>query len=956
MIIETIDVAPATPQGPRRSARLFGSSLLLVRRRAWRDRGPVLASIAIVALASALSLAGPRMVLNTLDDGARDAVDTIGDDANIVVTFPVGNPTGDNVNSVRGLDPPSFDDYAEEAQRNLPGLIAPFVEGYSSSVVSRYQTVTKVLGPTEEVDPKDFEGINPADHPDLWTSRVDTFLHFAMVEDAEWTLVEGRFAVDAFAPSETTAPGVSQAEGNTPAYQIIEICLSESVASALNIELGSVIQTQNYVQSRVYLHVVGIVRASDPTDPVWTPIPEALEGLVIDTPGRPIYRRGTAVVSTQTASVLTSDLEQPFNGTVVLEVDSEGLTLEGTKEVAQAMRALESTAASLIPAPDISVQMTSELAPALEAYPRRAKAALAQMSIMVAGVIAVAGIVVALMARLLLTRRESDIALERARGSSVPSIAIRLSMESFVITLAGVTAGYVVARAAISGEFGTGPPSLVALVSVAALPVLGALSARRMWTSRRLPANRRDRARITRAKKAKRLTLEALAVTLAIAAVFALQQRGLLSMRTSGVDPFLAAAPVLLTLGVTVAVLRLYPIPMILVQAIAKRTRGVAGILTLAKARERMAALPLLSLSLAISVAVSGGLFVSTIQEGQEQASWERVGGDVRIESGIEDSQASALEAEGLTVSRVVSEPYVNVNIGTSYLKVHLLAIDDDYADVVEASGFVEADDLRMLLEADKDATTGEIPALISPQYRALDFTDTREAFIGGGYHDFVIVGDALSVPSGWTDGPFLVMPADILLAEEADAPLAYNLTLVAGDGAEEAVLGLGIDPSITSTRDEWLEGVRESALIGGVALVMLVAAVTVGLLAGIGLLLTVLQGVRERGLALSMLRTQGLSARYGWWLALTELAPLTIAAIAGGTVAGTAILLLLGSTLGLKLLSGGVSTPALQVNPAFLTMVGVGIFVLLIAAVAAEVVAHRRDKLSEVLRLGDTR
>lgn len=955
MIIETIDITPAAPRGPKGGARLLGSSLLLVRRRAWRDRGSILASIVIIALASALSLAGPQLVMNTLDDGARDAVDAIGDDANIIVTFPVGNPSGDNVNSARGIDPSSFGDYAEEAPRNLPGLVAPLVEGYHASVVSRQQTVMRVLGPDQDVEATDFEAINPTDHPELWDPRVDTIVHFAMTDDADWIVVEGRLPVDAEAPDEvSTGGGVVTVRGSTP--DIIEVCLSESVASALEIELGSVIQTQNYAQSRVYLHVVGIVRAADPADPAWASMPEALEGLVIDTPGRPIYRRGTIVVSTQTATAIAHDLEQPFDGTIVLEVGSEGLTLQGTRDIAEAMRTLESTADSLVPAPDISVRMTSGLVPALEAYPHRAKAALAQMSIVVAGVTAVAAIVVALMARLLLTRREPDIALERARGASVASITTRLGLESLVISVAGSIPGYLAARAVIEGDSGTGFFALVLLVSIAALPILGTLSARRMWTSRRIPANRRDRARIARAKKARRLTLEALAVVLAVASVFALRQRGLLSMRASGVDPFLAIAPVLLALGVTVVVLRLYPIPMALVQAVAKRTRGVAGILTLAKARERLAALPLLSLSLAISVAVSGGLLVATIRHGQEQASWERIGGDVRIESGIDDTAVAALETDGLAVSRIVSEPFISANVGTSFLRVHLLAIDDDYLDIVEGSGFVMPDDLRTLLDTGADPMTGEIPALLSPQYRSLDFTDTREAFIGGSYHDFVIVGNATSVPIGWIDGPFLILRAEDLPIGDEDSSIGYNLTFVNGAGAGDAVLGLGIDPSDFSTREEWLEGVRGSALIGGVSQVMLAGTVTVVILAGIGLFLTILGGVRQRGLALSMLRAQGLSARYGWWLALTELAPLTLAAIVGGAGAGVAILLLLGSTLGLDLLAGGVSMPPLSTDPAFLATVGIGILIVLIVAVAAEVVAHRRDKLSEVLRLGDTR
>ncbi|MBN2176637.1 MAG: hypothetical protein JW722_03165 [Demequinaceae bacterium] len=958
MIIETIDVTPAAPQGPRGGARLLGSSLLLVRRRAWRDRGPLVASIVIVALASMLALAGPRLVLDTLDDGARDAIDAIGDDADIVVTFPVGNVTGDNVNSIRGTSPEGFAGYAEGASRNLPGVISPIVEGYTGYVLSRQQSVVSVIEPGQDVDTHDYEAIKPSDHPELWDSRLSTVVQFAMSNDVEWTLVEGRLPVDATAPSESNTPGENQYPGTGSDYEIIEVAITESVASALEVELGSVLQVQNIAQSRVYILIVGIVEASNPGDPAWASMPEALQGLTIDTPGRPVYRRGTIVVSTSTASALASGFEQPFDGTVILHVGSEGLTLQGAKDIASTLKTLEGTANTIIPAPDVSVQMTSGLGPALEAYPYRAKAALAQMSVTVAGVIAVAAVVVALMARLLLSRRESDIALERARGASVASIAGRLAIESVAFTVVGVTVGYVGAAAITGGSsFGAGLLILVVLVSSTALPILGVITARRLWTSRRIPANRRDRARIARAKAAKRLTLETLAVVLAIASVVTLRGRGVLQMRTSGVDPFLAAAPILLALGVTVIVLRLYPIPMALVQVLAKRTRGVAGIITLAKARGRIAALPLLSLSLAVSIAVSGGLLVSTIRNGQDQASWERVGGEVRIESGLDDTAVASLEADGLTVSRIVSMPFISVGIGQTNTRVHVLAVDEDYVEMIESIGLVVPDDLRALIEAGEDTSPGDdLPALLSASYRVFDFTDTREVYIGSHYNDFTVIGDAVSVPNGWAEGPFLILPVDALLAREHDAPIEYNLTFVAGDGAEEAVLALGIDPSSVSSRAGWLEGVRDSALIGGVALVMATAVVTVGILAAIGLLVTVLEGVRQRGLALSMFRTQGMSSRYGWWLALTELAPLALAAVAGGTAAGLAILVLLGETLGLEILAGGVSTPPLQADTGFLLAVATGVLALLFTAVAAEVAAHRRDKLSEVLRLGDTR
>src|SRR5690606_7797992 len=131
---------------------------------------------------------------------------------------------------------------------------------------------------------------------------------------------------------------------------------------------------------------------------------------------------------------------------------------------------------------------------------------------------------------------------------------------------------------------------------------------RRMWAGQRSAANRQDRAKAARGRAARRWTLEALAIAAAGFGVAALRGRGVLQTQTTGVDPFLAAAPLLLAVGITLIVLRLFPLPLAAVQAVARRTRGVAGVIALAKARQRIPALPLLSLTLALSVAVAGGL------------------------------------------------------------------------------------------------------------------------------------------------------------------------------------------------------------------------------------------------------------------------------------------------------------------------------------------------------------
>src|SRR5690606_17243716 len=99
-------------------------------------------------------------------------------------------------------------------------------------------------------------------------------------------------------------------------------------------------------------------------------------------------------------------------------------------------------------------------------------------------------------------------------------------------------------------------------------------------------------------------------------------------------------------------------------------------------------------------------------------------------------------------------------------------------------------------------------------------------------------------------------------------------------------------------------------------------------------LVATVLAWAPSRGVVLSMLRTLGLRSGYGWWLALSELVPVVLAALAGGVLAGTAILVLLGPALGLVTLAGGVGDPPLVIDLLFVLAVAGAAVVLLGIAV----------------------
>jgi putative ABC transport system permease protein len=942
---ETSEVREVSSSSGRRGGAL-GALGLLVRRRLWRDRGLFASSVLIVALATLLAYAGPELVRGTIDRGASDAVRAAGDDANILVTYPVGNPSGDNVNSVRGLPVSDFDESASIVYANLPPATAAIADGYRAWIESGTYTLVGVTSLAER------EAAEAEDREPEREGRGSQYITFGYAADAELETISG---AEPAAPPPPPDSILAPTETPDP----IEIAITESFAEVFDLEVGDLVDVTRATGGTIQLLVAAVQRPVDPESPAWEELPKALEPTVQEGILADEIRRGTIITRDDTMAGITSRARDAFTGNVEIQVDPESVTLSSSRRVVRELSSLPQASDSLLPGGSVVPRVQTGLVDALEEYPAKARAALAQMSVVIAGVIAVASVVIALMAQLMLSRREGDLSLERARGASVTSIGLRLFVEALLFTAAGILLGLAAAKLLEPGIGGAnGLANIIALVALSAGPILGVVWARRTWTGRREAANRQDRAKVRKAKAARRLTLDALAIVLAAVAVVTVRGRGVLQTQSAGIDPFLASAPVLIALAVVVVVVRLYPFPMRLVQAIAKRTRGVSGVITLAKARQSVTVLPLLSLTLAIAVAVSGGLLVSTVRSGQEEASWQRVGAEVRIEAAVSDASAEALEAQGLTVSRGLYLPVVTFALGSEYVDATLLAMDENYPLILEQGGVTGTEELRNLnAQAEGLSSSEPVPVLASQEFIDIDVYGRSELFLGRSYVPVDIIGPATVTPDGWAEGPYVISPLQPLLTAPLEEPVSINIAFVNGPGAAQAVAELeDIPADAVITREGWLAMVQDSALIGGVEFAMVLAVAAVAVLAGVGLLVTVLRGVRERGRALSMLRTQGMGSGWGWWLAFTELAPPAIAAVLGGVGAGVLIVYLLGGSLGLEVLSGGLTTPPIDINWQFMAAVGAGVLVLLIIAVAAEVIAHRRDRLSDVLRYGETR
>lgn len=918
---------------------------LLARRRAWRDRWIFLAALFVVALSAFLAYAGPQLILGTLDDGAADAVRAQSSGDTVTVTFPLGNPSGNNVDSVRGARMSEFAESAATVRANVPADTSSVITSQTVSAVSVPYTLMSVTPAAER------EAAQAAHREADATTRTDADVIIAFVPSASNAVVEGEAPV--LVRGAPTAAGEDEAEPPP-----LQVAMTHMTLDALDVSLGDRLTLGRPNGSRVALEITAVATIDDPEGEAAATVPglfEAQSRLGGTGVERPI---GTVLMSADIAEEFTSRLTMPLTASVAMRVDPNLLTLDLARSIPPELEKLETNTEVLLPDSSVRPRVNTGLGDALADYPVRARAALAQMSVLIAGVTATAAAVIALMAHLLIRGRARDIQLERARGAAVGSTMGALFIESAMFTLGGLALGYGAAAIVTPGATPVDPLALlVALVALVSTPLLGAATAHASWAGKREPANRRDRAKLARARSARAVTRDALILIVAAMAVWSLRGRGVLQTQTVGVDPFLAVAPALVALAVALIVVRLSVIPRRMVQAVTRLSRGAAGLLTAARSREPIAALPLVALALALAVGAYGALLSSTVEKGQEAASWERVGGDARISGAVDPGLAERWRDQGLVVSQMIATPRTTIAMGSSLSAATVIAIDQSYSEAIKAAYGELTEELDALAAAVNEWTPGEpIPALASSELREIDVYQRSDVFLGRTFIPVQFIGEAQPEPDGWLQGPYIFVALEPLLTVETQEPIAPDVTVVVGAGADAAIAAADIPAEDVWLRSDWLETARSSALMGGVHKTMTWAVLAVAALAAVGLLVSVATGARERGRAIALLRTQGVPPRLGWWLAFTDLVPMVLASAVAAIGAALIVMVVLSPALGLVVLSGGVSDPPPSLDPALLTPGAIALAALLLLAVIAEVVVQRRARLSEVLRYGETR
>ncbi|RZS64173.1 putative ABC transport system permease protein [Agromyces ramosus] len=732
----------------------------------------------------------------------------------------------------------------------------------------------------------------------------------------------------------------------------VDLVLSDAVAERMAWELGEVrfIDIGNVEQP---LRLAGTVAAIDVADGVWTHVPSALEPSVIDNGLAPPEFTATAFVD-PAAWTAFSAVNLPVTMQAWFPVLAERITADETPVLRAQLGEFSSDVHALGSGEWVGFVSTvgqvgflSGLGEELGEAAAAAAAADAVLATIASGPIGVMVAVLVLGARVVFERRRLGLELAAARGASVGQLRGILGLEGLAIGVPAAVVGGLLGTLVVAADAGAGGWLLTtafaltpAALMVASAPALSPL--------------RRARADLGGAGRWRfRWIAELIVVLLAAAAVVLLLRRGLAtSVAQTGVDPLLAAVPLLLSLVACIVVLRLYPLPLArLVRTTAARP-GLVPFLGSARAlRDPGAGLvPVLAVVVGISVAVFSSVLLGTVRAGVDRAAAEQVGADASI-SGMPLTLAQLDEFRAVpgveAIAPVYSTRAAQLSIDGRARSTTLIVVDVAEMRAVQA-GRPDATPLPESLAGGRGdgAGDGGVPVLLSGIVDDL-VADADDVGLEG--EPFQVQGvvegaTAYSPRANWVlmdrsnAEPFTdtLVPRTVLVRFEPGADGAAITAALAPIAGEGTTVVTPIDLA-----DE-LAG-RPTAQ--GLVTALIAAIVLASLLTALAIVLTLVVGRPARDRLLPLLSTLGLGRRGEQALVAWEVGPVAVVAVLVGAVLGAVLPFVVLQGIDLRAFTGGDAQPAVAYDPWLVTAVLVGsVLVTAVAVAAASRIGSRVD------------
>ncbi|MEV3871542.1 FtsX-like permease family protein [Streptomyces sp. NPDC049906] len=927
-----------------------------VRTRLRTARGAALALALLAAVTAALAAGFPLALDSLRDDGLRHAL-AAASPAQAALRFTA----------------PQHSLSASAAEREAALRGAALRRGYDA-------VVDALPAPLTADRARSSYGVRTADPPEVserWLPRPRGL--------SPRFVLAAQHGLDAHARVRTgRLPRVQDAVTlGTPA---VEAAVTVETAARLNIATGSVLRVPGVARSPLTVRITGIVTPRDPRGPYWSTQQVLRTPSLVRVPSRepdpPVYWLGALLLHPDAAPALLGTAGTPERYWQIAP-GSDGMTGAdlGSAQSALASAVNGTALLEVRRAVDANTVADTELDDVLTRYGALRDGVMPLVTVAVAGTAAVALVVLLMAGGLAAGRRRAELTVLRARGASLPGLTGRLLAETAVVAVPAGATGLTVALLALPG--GRWWPAALAaaavtLVACLALPLRALVDHR----SVRIGTDRDDltAARPSRRRAVAELTL----LVLAVGAVATLRGRG-----AEDGGALVALAPVLIGVIAALLLVRLYPLPLRLLTAPARRLRGLLGHLALARAARGASstALPLLALLTALTTAAFGGSVLAGVADTRDRAALLATGADARVDSryplprhlpqrvrqapGVETMTAVAVDYDAQVIGADPTDgagqddPLRSLEAaeaaggGDTDTRMPLAVVNArPYADLSRRVG-VGAFPARALARGPAAHDDGRaVPVLASP---------ATAARLGRGPVTVRVDDRRLTVRIAVVRPVTPAMSTEHFLVVDADAlgrPLRPNALFLTGRNLDPAALRTAGGPdAVVHLREAERARYTDSPLQLGAERVYTAAVAAGAGFAALALLLALARTAPERAALLARLRTMGLPRRDGRRLLVLESLPPALLAAAGGIAAGWAAVRLLAPGTDLTAVAlaahGGrlpAGIPGLRPDPLSLVVPALAVVALTVGVAAGQAWWTGRREAVRELRLGDDR
>ena len=761
-------------------------------------------------------------------------------------------------------------------------------------------------------------------------------------------------------PADGGAPVAARAGKTTT----VPVSVTEATARRFGFAVGARIPLPG---PKLTLQVAAIVAPAAPGAPFWSLDPIAAAPVLVQPQQGSPYWQGSVFVPATALPAVDQAFAAPYvQLTWVLPLSLGRLSATGAVHLAGTLPAALSADGQLVfsgfdNAADIT--LTTGASSLLGEFAAEDGAVGNVLDLMSVSLAIVGAVLVLLAAWLMAEKRREEFAVLRARGASRRQLALAALAGSAVAALPGAAAGIALAVLLTSGSGGALAWWLAALTIAAALagPVLIAVRSHRGYAGEARPDRPPGRMASVR-----RLIAESALVLGSVGGLIVLHDQG---TGPGGGDLYASAAPVLIAVPVSIILLRLYPLLLRPLLAVAGRRSGVTAFLGLARAARvsATAVLPAFAMVLALSLVSFTGMVRGAVTRGEVAASWQQAGADAVITTpGVltEAQQRSVARVPGVQRTAAVALESATRGVSLGGITA-VVASPRQYAGLLAATPLRPAPRSFAGWRGTGGGTAGNpVPVLASARLAAILGRAPAPLVLQNYQHVVVrVVGIAPAMSQvqpigGASVNGFLVLPRAALGRQ---APAASALLAVGsgfGDsGFDEGALTAAAarwhaTGTVVTLRSQLLAALEQAPLERGAYLELALGGIAAAAGALLALLLVLLLSAQSRQLTLARAATMGMSTVQARLLVLIEALPQILAVIVGGLICALALAPLVGPALGLSVFTGSATPVPVRIEPAWLTGAALALLILAVATLSGQAVLAGRGT-ARSLRIG---